>query len=92
MGDEVTKLTDDEFSKIKSFREENERKVYEFGHNTAVILSLEKELDFQKLTKDRLVSEFHKLKQDEVAFFESLRIKYPNTNINIETGEIIKNT
>lgn len=74
------KISDEDFKKIGTFKQQSMELVYNLG-----------ELQYQKISIDLLIEELKaKIKENrvkEAQLLSDLKTKYGNVSINIETGE-----
>lgn len=84
----ATKITEEELTEVTKLRNEFIVLVHNIGE-----LSLQREI-FQKSLKelnteiDNNVSTYEKMQNQETELLNKLKEKYPDQNINIETGEL----
>ncbi len=79
---QTKKLTFEEVKALSDFQIKNQELIIKFG---------QLEYEFQNLSsqKQLLIDEFNSIKESEILLSRSLREKYGEGNINLETGEII---
>jgi hypothetical protein len=77
----MAKITDEELKSIEDIKKE-----------VSQLIGLLGELEYQRLSMqlevDDIKAKIKDVKNSEIKLLESLRTKYGNVNINIETGEI----
>jgi hypothetical protein len=79
---QTKKLTPEEIKALSDFQFKNQELIIKFG---------QLEYEFQNLSsqKEILIDEFNEIKNLEISLNKSLKEKYGEGNINLETGEII---
>lgn len=85
-----TKLTDEEMKQIKNFREKVSQLTVDVGDLQLNRVLLENALEEVNLQYDKLIKEFKQSKQNEKEFVTSLKSKYGDGQILIDSGEFIK--
>jgi chromosome segregation ATPase len=84
----ATKITDEELAEVKQLQQDFQILTYQIGE-----ISLQRELAQKQLKKldnefNNFVSSFEKLQEKEEELINKLNTTYPNTSIDLETGEL----
>lgn len=84
----TTKITDEELAEVKQLQQDFQILTYQIGE-----ISLQRELAQKQVKKldgefNNFMSSFEKLQGKEEELINKLNTTYPNTNIDLETGEL----
>ena len=84
----ATKITDEELAEVTELQKDFQLLTYQIGE-----ISLQREIIQKQLTKsdeefNNSISSFEKLRTKEEELINKLTTKYPDSNINFETGEL----
>ncbi len=84
----ATKITDEELAEVKQLQQDFQILTYQIGE-----ISLQRELTQKQIKKldddfNNFISSFGKLQEKEEELINKLNTTYPNTNIDLETGEL----
>ena len=84
----VTKLQEEEFTKVQDLQKEFQSIVYQIGELNVIKYNITKQLDEIETEITDFYSTYNSIQDKEKELISQLKIKYPDTTINFETGEI----
>jgi hypothetical protein len=84
----VTKLQEEEFIKVQNLQKEFQSIVYQIGELNVIKYNITKQLGEIETEITNFYSTYNSIQDKEKELISQLKIKYPDTTINFETGEI----
>jgi chromosome segregation ATPase len=84
----VTKLQEEEFTKVQDLQKEFQSIVYQIGELNVIKYNITKQLDEIETEITDFYSTYNSIQDKEKELISQLKTKYPDTTINFETGEI----
>jgi hypothetical protein len=84
----ATKITDEEFNQVNELRREYQIVTLELGELNLIERNLKSELEKVQEDADDFYSSYLKLQEKEKNLIDKLKLTYPNSDINFETGEL----
>jgi chromosome segregation ATPase len=84
----VTKLQEEEFTKVQDLQKEFQSIVYQIGELNVIKYNITKQLGEIETEINNFYSTYNSIQDREKELISQLKTKYPNTTINFETGEI----
>ena len=86
---ENKKFTQDELAKIVELREENAKKISEFGQVELEILLTDQRMEALQDAKQKLQNDYVELQNKEKELVKELNDKYGSGTVDLESGEFI---
>ena len=84
----MDKITPEEFNKINKIIDDFHKSIYDLGDVDYNIKLLKNRIEELSSEKNDILNSINNLKIEEDSVLRSLKSKYPNKNINIQTGVI----
>ena len=84
----VTKLQEEEFTKVQDLQKEFQSIVYQIGELNVIKYNITKQLGEIETEITNFYSTYNLIQDKEKELISQLKTKYPDTTINFETGEI----
>lgn len=82
------KLTREEVEKLRKLQDQEAEVVYEFGSAEIRIQTFKRNIDRLSERKDELMDELNNITKERESYRKTLRKKYGNVSIDVETGEV----
>jgi hypothetical protein len=84
----MTKITDEELQEVRQLQQDFQTITYQIGELSIIEHNTQNQLDSVKTELNNFYSSLKTIQQKETDLLDKLKLTYPDTTINFETGEL----